>query len=98
MKGVVAGAAVLLTAIVLLLMWNWRQGAEERALIGLSPSERQGVYRRDLEALHRLCPTAELQEGLSQRCRERAEFILKFPECDSQCRQFAYALLPGPER
>jgi hypothetical protein len=97
MKRAVVMLALVIAAGASLVIWSWREGAEERALAGLSPIERQTVYARELAALQALCG-ARSDEGLRERCGERARFILKFPECDSQCQHLARTFLPGPER
>jgi cytochrome b pre-mRNA-processing protein 3 len=98
MRRVVVALAVLIAAAAWLMIWSWHQGAEDRALAALSPSERGAVYSREMAAFRALCTASIGQEELGEHCRGRARFILKFPECDSQCQHFARGLLPGPER
>ena len=82
---------VILALTAAIATWLWIEGAEERALSDLPVSERRSIYARELENLRALC--APLVSGdLSKRCRERAAFVLEFPECDSSCQEIARPL------
>ena len=80
--------AALLVLAAALTFWLSYQRAERRAVAELQPTERRDVYARELENLRALCPPLA-DGGLSELCRERAAFILEFPECDAACQGLA---------
>jgi hypothetical protein len=56
----------------------------ERATIEQLPAgERQALYERTLQTLSTTC--SEPVAGLDKFCREQADFIVQFPECDNAC-------------
>ena len=50
--------------------------------------EEAGVYTRELANLRALCEPL-VEGGLSEHCRQQAEFILQLPECDAGCQELA---------
>lgn len=78
--------SILLALSVLgaVAFWIWSEGAERRALRNLPPAERQAVYERSLENFRAVCASGEL--ALGEYCREQAQILLAFPECDESCR------------
>lgn len=92
------GAVIALVAIGLIVLWVWNQGAERRAISRLPPSDRANLYRHDLESLRALCGEGPRTDALDRECRERAEFIVQFPECDQSCQELAERLLQGRRR
>ena len=75
----------------------WFGRGEERALRRMPADERATLYRRTLDNLVTVCADSGAA-GLSEFCREQAEFILKFPECDDTCRAMARRHLLRPTR
>jgi hypothetical protein len=63
---------------------------DERAAIGELPAqERRALYERTLRTLASSCAPIKQRQGLADHCREQAEFIVQFPECDGACRALA---------
>jgi hypothetical protein len=92
------GVAVGALAIVLGVgLWVWTQGSEGRAIQRLDPVQRHALYVSTLQALESTCQT-ERDTGLRAYCRQQAEFIRKFPECDEHCREVARIQLAEPAR
>jgi hypothetical protein len=83
---------------LLLAVYSWRSGAERRALLRLPEAERRETLARELETLTALCAGGRNAAELAELCRERAEFIRDFPECDEACRQTIGRYLPTPTR
>jgi len=79
--------ALALVAAVLLAFWVWHLGAERRAVWHLPAGERAEIYRRELADFQTFCGPTPRADALEQQCRERAEFILQFPECDGTCQR-----------
>ena|ERR1051326_404973 len=80
------------------LFWTWRRGTERRALLQLAPAERQEIYQREVATFRTLCIIKAGEADWEERCRQRADFILRFPECDSQCRTMMRGALPAAAR
>jgi hypothetical protein len=59
-------------------------------------ADRHGLYERTLENL-KLCQD-NLRSGLGDFCRQQAEFILTFPDCDESCRELSRRFVPHPTR
>jgi hypothetical protein len=87
-------AAILLLASGVLALWAWRQGAQRRAISDLPTDKRAELYRSELDAFRSLCGQGPRTDALERRCREKAEFLLQFPECDQGCEQLARTHLP----
>jgi hypothetical protein len=81
--------AIVLVAAAVGAFWSWREGAERRAIARLPAAERGELYQRELDTFRTLCGQAPRRDELQPQCRERASFILEFPECDPACRQLA---------
>jgi cytochrome b pre-mRNA-processing protein 3 len=80
--------AFLLAVTTAIAAWFWLAGAEQRALSELPLGDRRDIYARELANLRALCaPPAN--SDLSERCRQQAEFVLEFPECDTACQELA---------
>ena len=62
----------------------------------LPEAERRALYARTLRTLEASCAPTERSPGLDDYCREQAEFLLNFPECDVACRALSlkYSGLP----
>ena len=79
-----AGAVLLVLAP--LVLWLCAGGTERGALQALPPVDRQTIFVRELETFRALCGPARRTDALEDRCRERAGFLLEFPECGRDCR------------
>jgi len=86
---VLAVIAFALAAAVVMALLSWHQGDERRALAALPAGERAAIYAMDLESFQSLCGRARRPDALERACREKAEFMLLFPECDQACGQLA---------
>jgi len=92
-------AGILLALALLLAVWWWWGGRAERvAIADLDPQERAALYQRTLQNLRSTCEPPERPRGLDDYCRRQADFILKFPECDSACRSLANRQSNQPSR
>jgi hypothetical protein len=80
--------------------WWANRRAETRALLSLPAVERRALYERTLETLQsEACDAREGASGLREYCREQAEFIVRFPECDRACSELVKRTrLPSPAR
>jgi hypothetical protein len=78
------GALVLL-GLVLVAVWAWNRGAEQRAIRNLPAQERRALYARTLDTLRTPCELGTRPPGLESFCRKQAAFALEFPECDDVC-------------
>jgi uncharacterized protein HemX len=70
----------------------WQQGAEDRAIRSLPAEERRAQFLRTAEELRTIC--ADPPEALRAHCRQQAEFLSRFPECDAACRLLVERFFP----
>lgn len=70
----------------------WKEGAEDRAIRSLPAEERRAQFLRTAEELRTVC--ADPPEALRAHCRQQAEFLSRFPECDAACLQLVGRLFP----
>ena len=70
----------------------WAAGAERRALQGLPAEERRALYLRTVQELESAC--ANPPEALRVHCRQEAEFLSSFPECDRACQELVRRSFP----
>ena len=59
-------------------------------------ADRHGLFERTLENL-KLCQDNP-RSSLGDFCRQQAEFILTFPECDEGCRELSRRFVTRPTR
>ncbi len=78
---------ILLGIVMLLAVVLWNEGAEKRALTELAPAERQSLFETTLESFRALC--SKPAGAFTSECRERANFLMKFPECGPDCQALA---------
>lgn len=69
----------------------------ERQLASLPETERRAFYLRTLETLRTTCGENP-EEPLADTCREQAELVLRFPDCDADCRALADRFSPRSSR
>ncbi|ADO68032.1 hypothetical protein [Stigmatella aurantiaca] len=93
-RGLVVGAILL----VLLGLWLWMQGSEGGALRALSPVQRQALYQETWRDQRARCLVGEAERrDTPAQCQHRAEFLLRFPQCDVACRaELAPSFSPTP--
>lgn len=90
-------AAVLAVLVVVIAVLLLRRGRPTRqAILALPADERVEMFSRAMADL-RLCEE-RADPRLRDTCRERAEFLLLFPECDEACRERAGRFLPKATR
>ncbi|WP_044189153.1 hypothetical protein [Hyalangium minutum] len=76
------GAVVVLGAFLLLAR---TLTAEQRAIAGMDPQARAQLFRETWDGFQAVCQP-QAKPGLGGRCRQEAQFLLKFPECNAACR------------
>jgi cytochrome b pre-mRNA-processing protein 3 len=90
-RGLVVGAVLL----GLLGLWLWMRGSEGGALRALSPAQRQALYQETWRDQRARCLGPERSDTPGQ-CQHRAEFLLRFPQCDVACRTELAPSFPSP--
>lgn len=88
------GLLALSLVVVLALYIHTRL---DRELQDVPEAERRALYERTLETLRTSCMQAR-GPTFTDYCREQADFIRRFPECDSECRELAARFAPQPSR
>lgn len=84
----VASLVLVLGGLIVL-----QQTRLDRELSELPATERAALYERTITTLQHAC--VQPSGGtLSSYCREQAEFVEHFPECDQQCRKLAARSAP----
>jgi len=63
-----------------------------QTLAAVTTPERLALYDRTLRTLVSQCNGAKRPSGLEDFCREQAELVLQFPDCDAACRALARSL------
>jgi hypothetical protein len=64
-------------------------GSEQEAITRMPDGERAVLYQRLAASTEMVCARAEIDPVLARRCRDSAEFLRAFPECDQSCRNLA---------
>jgi hypothetical protein len=82
-----AGLSAMLLAAVLVAFTVWQATRLDDAVEAMPPSERRALYERTRDSLATTCRAPA--EALVPFCREQAELVLRFPECDRTCRTLA---------
>jgi cytochrome b pre-mRNA-processing protein 3 len=91
-KGLVIGAVFLVTVGVFL----WVQGTEGGGLRAMSPAQREAFYQEAWRAQRAKCLTPDGPRDSESRCRQRAQYLLQFPQCDEACRAELAPSLQAP--
>lgn len=68
-----------------------------REVRNMPASERRALYLRTIETLKSTCASVT-GPTLKEFCREQAEFLGLFPECDGDCRARVLQLTASPSR
>ena len=87
-RSLVISASVLAAGVTVALL-GWHQGDERRAIAALPAAERAAIYGGELEIFQSLCGRSPRPDALERECRDKAEFMIQFPECDQACQQLA---------
>jgi hypothetical protein len=80
-----------------LTWWFVRRDQERSGLLELPAQQRATVYSETLEAFRAACSPAS-PKALTEHCRRQAEFLMKFPDCDDECRRLTAAAQQVPTR
>jgi cytochrome b pre-mRNA-processing protein 3 len=83
------GTGPILMGLVLVAMLGvvaWLAGSENTRSGPLREPERQALYERTLGTLSEFCDPKRGLKGIDDFCRQQADFILRFPQCDTACR------------
>jgi hypothetical protein len=75
-----------LVLLLLLALGLYDLTAERRAIEKMEPQARAALYQETWKSFRTLCQE-QTSLALASRCREQAQFIQSFPECDEACRQ-----------
>lgn len=97
-RGTLVAAAIFLVIAVLVGVWIRLAGAERRGLSQMPAAERAALYQETRRNTKALCDKARTEPWLDARCRESAEFLMLFPECDDDCAAFARNYVSQPAR
>jgi hypothetical protein len=97
-KTVAFVAIGIVIAATVTILWLWNSDAERKAILNLPPSERRALYERTLRTLETTCNPQGRARGLDDFCRNQAEFIVRFPECDAACASVAEPHRSAPSR
>lgn len=65
--------------------FSWRACGREREIASLAPEARRELYERTMQTLRGACSDPPGLE-VARHCRDEAEFVASFPECDEACR------------
>jgi hypothetical protein len=82
---------------VLAALFVYRQTESEREVRSMPAAERRALYQRTLETLKSACAN-NVGPTMKDYCREQAEFIGLFAECDQACRALVLQLTSAPTR
>ena len=88
---------VALLALCMAALWLWSHGSERRALLAMDPAQRRVLFEETRAGYRTMCASPGV-EGLALRCRNQAEFLRDFPECDGACQAELLPSLNLPTR
>jgi hypothetical protein len=78
-------------------LFVYRQTESEREVRNMPAAERRALYQRTLGTLKGTC-LSDMGPTMKDYCREQAEFIELFSECDASCRTLVMQLTAVPTR
>ncbi|MBN1205910.1 MAG: hypothetical protein JXB05_13420 [Myxococcaceae bacterium] len=89
--------AVILAAFgaVMLAMWLWVNSSGEGAIRAMSPAQQEAFYGEAWADQRAKCLGDAGPREPESQCRKRAEFLLRFPQCDEACRAELAPFLQG---
>ncbi len=87
-------AAVLgAIAVACLGVWLWVHSSEDGAVRAMAPAQREALFKEAWKEQRMRCPKSAELSDTPEQCRQRAEFLLLFPQCDEACRaELAHSL------
>ncbi|HZR84431.1 MAG TPA: hypothetical protein VFD92_25255 [Candidatus Binatia bacterium] len=89
---------VTLVSLIALVGWiAWSVSEERRAIAHMPPEQRRVIYDHTMDTIRSMCADRS-DAAIRQRCREQAQFLLAFPECDADCEQALEPLFQHPTR
>lgn len=77
-------------------VWVWVQGSEGGGLRAMSPAQREAFFQEAWAAQRAKCLGDAGPTEPQSRCRQRAQYLLQFPQCDEACRAELAPSLQGP--
>jgi hypothetical protein len=89
----IASLCVLLLAAS---VWAWWLHRDD--VLQLPEPERRALYQHTLDTLDAFCDPTKGLTGLDAYCRQQAELIVQFPECNPACWARADRHRPQPSR
>lgn len=78
--------------VLLLALITWRVISERRAVERLDPETRVALFSKTWQSFQLLCGDGA-DPALESRCKDQANFLRDFPECQEECRQRIDALI-----
>jgi cytochrome b pre-mRNA-processing protein 3 len=90
----IRAAVVGAVAVSSLGIWLYVHSSEGGAVMAMSPVQREALFKEAWKAQRMRCPkAADQQADTPERCRQRAEYLMLFPQCDETCRsELAHSL------
>ncbi len=93
------GSRTLALLLVALLLWTaaiaWREHRLKTEILALPQPTRAALYGDTVDQLRGVCSA---QPVLREHCIHEAELVVKFPECDADCRALAAIFLERARR
>jgi cytochrome b pre-mRNA-processing protein 3 len=81
--------------LVLIGVWVWVLGSEGGSIRAMSPAQREALYQEAWADQRAKCLGGDGPRDTEGRCRQRADFLLLFPQCDEACRKELAPSLQG---
>lgn len=75
----------------------WESERDASSVRSMPEGERKALYERTMETLRTVC-SGEHASAVPDLCRDQAELVVTFPECDDACRELARRHQPKPTR
>ncbi|HYH95148.1 hypothetical protein, partial [Hyalangium sp.] len=75
------GGVIGVIALVLIGTWVWVLGSESGSIRAMSPAQREALYQEAWADQRAKCLGGDGPRDTESRCRQRAEFLLRFPQC-----------------
>jgi len=88
MPKAIGGLAALVGVLALFGVARFYQADADREVRELPEPESRALYERTLETLRTSCMHVT-GPNLSEYCRQQADIIRRFPQCDRACRETA---------
>jgi hypothetical protein len=92
----IRGAVLGAIAFMSLGVWMWVQNSEGGAVRAMAPAQREALFKEAWKDYRMRCPRNAEAADTPERCRQRAEFLLLFPQCDETCRAELAPALAAP--